>query len=78
MQPLTDLFNQTNISIRCDIRTGDTTSYKKQKIYAHPPDILITTPESLSVCLANTKFIKALNLEAIIYILYLKIKEVLI
>ncbi len=38
------------------IRTGDTTQKERQKIKAHPPDILITTPESLHLLLAQKKY----------------------
>jgi ATP-dependent Lhr-like helicase len=42
--------------IRHGVRTGDTTSYVKQKMNVKPPHILITTPESLAIALAAPKF----------------------
>ena len=44
-----------NEEITVEIRNGDTTSYKKKKQLAKPPNILITTPESLSLLLSNKK-----------------------
>ena len=35
------------------IRTGDTTPYERQKLREHPPHLLITTPESLSLLLSQ-------------------------
>ena len=42
-----------NKEITVEIRNGDTTSYEKKKQLAKPPNILITTPESLSLLLSN-------------------------
>ncbi len=42
--------------LRIAVRTGDTTTYAKQKMLREPPHILITTPESLGVALATKKF----------------------
>jgi ATP-dependent Lhr-like helicase len=44
-------------NLRVDIRHGDTPYSKRKKIYDRPPDILITTPESLAVILVNEKMI---------------------
>ena len=41
--------------LRVGIRNGDTTSTERSKQLRKPPEILITTPESLSVLLANAK-----------------------
>ena len=41
--------------LRVAIRNGDTATYERSKQLRTPPDILITTPESLSVLLANAK-----------------------
>ena len=41
--------------LRVGIRNGDTTSTERSKQLRTPPEILITTPESLSVLLANAK-----------------------
>ena len=42
-----------NKEITVEIRNGDSTSYEKKKQLAKPPNILITTPESLSLLLSN-------------------------
>ncbi|MCK4757762.1 MAG: DEAD/DEAH box helicase, partial [Thermoplasmata archaeon] len=42
--------------IRVGVRTGDTTSYERQKMARKPPHILITTPESLAIVLTTPKF----------------------
>ena len=47
--------------LRIEIRHGDTTTTAKKKIVENPPDILITTPESLAVVLTSKKMIDALN-----------------
>lgn len=46
------------------IRSGDTSQADRQKLYKYPPQILITTPESLHLILARkeyAKFVKKLN-----------------
>ena len=49
------------------IRHGDTTTADKKKILQNPPDILITTPESMAVILTSEKMLESLkNLEWII------------
>ena len=47
--------------LRVEVRHGDTTTATKKKIVENPPDILITTPESLAVVLTGKKMIEALN-----------------
>ena len=46
-------------NLTIDIRHGDTSAKNKKKITNNPPDILITTPESLSVLLTIGNIIKA-------------------
>jgi len=41
--------------LRVAIRNGDTSTHERSKQLRTPPEILITTPESLSVLLANAK-----------------------
>ena len=41
--------------IRSAVRTGDTTQAERAAILSHPPDILITTPESLYLMLSSQK-----------------------
>lgn len=47
--------------LRVEIRHGDTTAAAKRKIVENPPDVLITTPESLAVVLASEKMLAALK-----------------
>ena len=47
--------------IRVAVRSGDTTSYERQKMARKPPHILITTPESLAIILTTPKFSQALH-----------------
>ncbi|MBD3355442.1 ATP-dependent helicase, partial [Candidatus Woesearchaeota archaeon] len=49
------------LGIRIAVRTGDTSSYEKQKMLKNPPHILITTPESLAIVLSSYKFIENLR-----------------
>ncbi len=41
--------------IRCEVRTGDTSQSKRASIIRNPPDLLITTPESLFIMLTSAK-----------------------
>lgn len=43
----------TEVAIRVGIRTGDTPPQERAKLTRHPPDILITTPESLYLMLTS-------------------------
>lgn len=45
-----------NISCRVEIRTGDTDSSTRQNQLSKPPDILITTPESLHVIMSSKNY----------------------
>lgn len=47
--------------LRVEIRHGDTTAAAKRKIVDNPPDVLITTPESLAVVLTSDKMLAALK-----------------
>jgi ATP-dependent helicase Lhr and Lhr-like helicase len=42
--------------VRVGVRTGDTSPYERQKLRDHPPHILITTPESLSLLLSQPRW----------------------
>ena len=42
--------------LKAEIRHGDTSSYARQKQLVSPPDVLITTPETLGILLVSRKF----------------------
>lgn len=44
---------EMQLGLRIETRTGDTPSSKRQRQRAHPPDILLTTPEQLSLLIAS-------------------------
>ncbi|TFE19568.1 DEAD/DEAH box helicase [Cohnella luojiensis] len=41
--------------IRCEVRTGDTSQSKRASILRNPPELLVTTPESLFLMLTSDK-----------------------
>jgi ATP-dependent helicase Lhr and Lhr-like helicase len=47
--------------IRVGLRSGDTSSYARQQQFQSPPHILLTTPESLSILLSQTRWLPALS-----------------
>jgi ATP-dependent Lhr-like helicase len=44
------------LNIRVEVRTGDTSAERRQRMLKKPPHILITTPESLAIALAAKQF----------------------
>lgn len=48
-------------NLTIEIRHGDTPQSVRKKITAHPPDILITTPETLVILLTQEKMLNALS-----------------
>jgi ATP-dependent Lhr-like helicase len=44
---------EMGLDIRIETRTGDTSAHKRQRQKIDPPDILLTTPEQLSLLLAS-------------------------
>jgi ATP-dependent Lhr-like helicase len=49
-KPITDL----NLEYRVEMRTGDTKTSMRKKQKSHPPEILLTTPESLAILLSDS------------------------
>lgn len=45
--------SEMHLGVRIETRTGDTPSSKRQRQRSHPPDILLTTPEQLSLLIAS-------------------------
>ncbi|MEX2200498.1 MAG: DEAD/DEAH box helicase, partial [Dongiaceae bacterium] len=43
---------EMNLAIECETRTGDTPAHKRQRQRRKPPQILMTTPESLALLLS--------------------------
>jgi ATP-dependent Lhr-like helicase len=44
---------EMNLPLRIETRTGDTSPHKRQRQRAHPPDMLLTTPEQLCLLIAS-------------------------
>jgi len=62
LSPLSELREQGPFpQIKVQTRSGDTSQNDRQRMLRKPPDILITTPESLSLMLTTTRGRVALN-----------------
>ena len=58
--PLQEIYG-ANSPIRVGLRTGDTPPIERQRQRDHPPHILLTTPESVSLLLSQPRWIPLLN-----------------
>jgi ATP-dependent Lhr-like helicase len=54
LQPLAPFLPETTVMPQLALRTGDTSSYRRRRQRLLPPDILLTTPESLALLLTHT------------------------
>lgn len=53
--PLAEIYGK-DAPIRVGLRSGDTSSYERQRQYDRPPHILLTTPESLGILQTQQKW----------------------
>lgn len=77
LQGIQDLAASNNIitpKIRVGVRTGDTPQSERVKMLKTPPQILITTPESLGLILTSPKF--SLHLKSVRWVIIDEIHEV--
>ncbi len=74
--PLEEIYKEISIpvtKITAGIRTGDTPQKERQRHLAHPPNILVTTPESMAILLNSPRF--AENMKELRYVIVDEIHE---
>jgi ATP-dependent helicase Lhr and Lhr-like helicase len=59
LHPLREVYGSAT-PIEVGLRTGDTSPAERQRQFKHPPHILLTTPESLSLLLTQPRWLPAL------------------
>ena len=75
-EPLDEIYSKLGDSVKrisVGIRTGDTPQSERQKQLRKPPNILVTTPESLAILLNAEKF--AANMKTVKYVVIDEIHE---
>ncbi len=68
-----DILKDNIQQVRIGVRTGDTTQEERRKMLAKPPNILVTTPESLAILINSEKFVE--HLKSVEYIIIDEIHE---
>ncbi len=71
--PIEEIYSDISIPIKkitVGIRTGDTTVKERQQMLRTPPNILVTTPESLAILINSEKFAEHLK-----YVKYVVVDE---
>jgi ATP-dependent Lhr-like helicase len=61
--------------LRAEVRHGDTPSSARQRMVAHPPEVLITTPETLAILLVSPKM--RLHLRSVRWVVVDELHELL-
>ncbi len=74
--PIDEIYSDITIPIKkisVGIRTGDTTAKVRQQHIKHPPNILVTTPESLAIIINSERFLQ--NLGSVKYVIIDELHE---
>ncbi len=75
-EPLDQIFSKIAIPVKkitVGVRTGDTPQKDRQKMLRNPPNILVTTPESLAIILNSPKFLE--NMKELKYVVIDELHE---
>ncbi len=68
-----DIIKQNIKQVTIGVRTGDTPQSERRKMLLKPPNILVTTPESLAILINSEKFVE--NLKGVEFIIVDEIHE---
>ncbi len=69
----TDLLKENIRNVTIAVRTGDTTQKERRHMLLKPPNILVTTPESLAILISSSRFVE--NLKSVEYVVVDEIHE---